>query len=203
MSFNPDIAVILLAAGASTRFGAIKQLLPWKGTTLIEHAIYTTTNLKCVNRFVVLGANYELIKPKIDSINVEIIINEEWELGMGKSIAFGINHILENNIECDGVLILLADQPLIDSGYLDLMIDKFKPGQNQIIASAYTTKRKGVPALFDKIYLEELSKLEGDKGAKTLLDIYSQNVLSVSAQHLISDIDTKYDYEKLYKVNGQ
>ena len=201
MSLKPNIAVILLAAGASTRYGALKQLLPWKGTTLIEHAINTITNLKFINKIVVLGANHKRIKSNIDSKNVQIIVNEKWKLGMGKSIAFGINHILEKDIKCDGVLILLVDQPLINSEYLNCIINKFKLGRDQIIASSYSNKKKGVPALFDQVYFSELSRLEGDKGAKTLLDVYSQNVLSVSAQHLISDIDTKNDYEKLYKAN--
>lgn len=203
MSSNPKIAIVILAAGSSSRLGAAKQLLPWKGTTLLEHSIETISELNCNDKFVVLGANHNLIKAKIDFNNVEVIVNEDWEMGLGNSIAFGVNHILEKIIGVNGILFILADQPLINSKYLNSLLDKFEVDNNQIIASSYSNVKKGVPVLFDKIYFEELSNLNGDKGAKTLLDKYIQNVSTLNAEHLVSDIDTKEDYEKLYKANYQ
>jgi len=201
LSSKPNIAVILLAAGASSRLGAIKQLLPWKGTTLLEHSIETISNLNCSDRFVVLGANHNLIKSKIDFSKVKVLVNNEWKLGLGSSIACGANHLLQNGFEVDAVLIILADQPLIDSKYLNSLIDTFEVDEKQIIATSYGNHKKGVPALFDKAYFKELSELNADKGAKTIIDNYSENVTTVNAEHLVFDIDTREDYEKLYKAN--
>ena len=201
MSSNPKIAVVILAAGASTRLGTAKQLLPWKGTTLLEHYIETISELNCDDNFVVLGASHKLIKSKIDFNVIEVLVNKDWKFGLGNSIAFGVKYILKNNIVVDGILLTLADQPLIDSEYLNSLIDKFEVNNNQIIASSYSNDKKGVPVLFDKIFFEELSNLNGDKGAKTLLDKYAQNVFTLNAEQLVFDIDTKEDYEKLYKAN--
>ncbi len=201
MSSNPKIAVVILAAGASTRLGTAKQLLPWKGTTLLEHSIETISELNCDDNFVVLGASHKLIKSKIDFNVVEVLVNKDWKFGLGNSIAFGVKYILKNNIVVDGILLTLADQPLIDSEYLNSLIDKFEVNNNQIIASSYSNDKKGVPVLFDKIFFEELSNLNGDKGAKTLLDKYAPNVFTLNAEQLVFDIDTKEDYEKLYKAN--
>ncbi len=202
LSSIPKIAVVILAAGSSSRLGTAKQLLPWKQTTLLEHSIKTILELNCDDVFVILGANHNLIKSKIDCKKVDVLVNDNWELGLGNSIASGVKYIQESK-EVDGILLVLADQPLIDSKYLKSLIDKFEVNNNKIIASSYSNGKKGVPVLFDKEYFEELSKLNGDKGAKTLLDKYVPNVFAINAEHLVSDIDTEEDYDKLYKVNHQ
>lgn len=201
MSSNPKIAVILLAAGASTRFGAVKQLLPWKGSTLLKHAIDTILELNVNANFVVLGANQKHIKLITDIEKVEVLVNDTWELGLGNSIAYGVKQILNYNIELDGILLMLADQPLINVNFLKALIDKFDGEADQIIASSYAKGKKGVPVIFGKIYFNELSNLNGDNGAKILLGTYSQNVTTINAEHLVLDIDTKEDYEQLYKAN--
>ncbi len=203
MSANPKIAVLILAAGESTRFGAVKQLLPWKGTTLLQHSIETISCLNCSDRFVILGANHNLIKSKIDFSEVEVLMNNDWKLGLGSSIACGVNHLLQNGSEVDAVLIVLADQPVINSEYLNTMINEFKVGRKHIIASSYGNEKKGVPALFDKCYFEELSNLQGDKGAKALIKNDSKNVTLVKGGNRLVDIDSFEDYEQLFKVNHQ
>jgi len=116
MSETDKHAVLILAAGASTRMGQPKQLLPWGKTTLLNHAINEAKKIS-EHVFVVLGANKELIESSLNS-QVEIIRNPNWENGMGTSITYGIS-ILDKNEEFDSVLIMLADQPLLDSTYLN------------------------------------------------------------------------------------
>jgi len=120
---------------------------------------------------------------------------------LGNSIAFGVEHILKSESNFDGILIMLADQPLIDSTYLNLLIHEFEVGKSQIIASLYKNDKLGVPVLFDKFYIEELSKFDDDKGAKALLHKYSNHVSAINAKHIVSDIDTIEDYKRLYKAN--
>jgi molybdenum cofactor cytidylyltransferase len=198
---KPNIAILILAAGDSTRMGTPKQLLKWKNTTLLGHAIETAKKSNASKTCVVIGANHNLISTKTNNYQVEVLVNESWEKGLGSSIAFGVNHLLKSDTNFDAVLIMLADQPLIDSIYLNSMINQFEVGKQQIVATSYNNSKQGVPVLFDAIYFEELSQLNDDKGAKRILQKYSEKVLTINADNMVSDIDTLEDYEKLYKVN--
>lgn len=196
-----NIAILILAAGDSSRLGTPKQLLKWKNTTLLGHAIETAQELKTSKLIVVLGANYNLISTKINNYEVAVLVNESWEKGLGSSIAFGVNHLLKSDTNFDAVFIILADQPLIDSAYLNKVLDKYEMGKRQIIATSYKGGKQGVPVLFDAIYFEELSQLNDDKGAKVILQKYSKNVSAISADNIVSDIDTLEDYQRLYNIN--
>lgn len=180
--------------------GDIKQLLAWKDTFLLKHTISNVLQLESTQTIVVLGANYERIKAEIQQERIQVIYNKDWENGLGNSIAFGVKYV-QKNYKVDGVLITLADQPLIDAIYLNALIGSFNIGKKQIVSSNYGNEKLGVPALFDSCYFEELSELNQDKGAKKVIENHLDNVLALNAKHLISDIDTKEDYEKLYKEN--
>lgn len=186
-----------MAAGSSSRMGEPKQLLPWKDRTLIENSINKVLQLQTSKPIVVLGANSEKIIPKIKNNPIEIIRNPNWERGLGNSIAFGVNHI-QNNYQIDGVLVVLVDQPLINSSYLKGMIDVFEAKKHQIIATKYQNRKLGVPALFDSNYFDELSNIEGDKGAKSILEKYSDSVTTIQLTTNVFDVDTEEDYKKLF-----
>ena len=117
-------------------------------------------------------------------------------------MAFGIKH-LQNNCLVDGVLVLLADQPLIDSAHLSLIISTFKNNQQHIVASTYKNGKLGVPVLFDAHYFEVLSKITDDKGAKQIIEENKAPVSAIKADHLLADIDTEEDYKQLYESNHQ
>jgi len=201
LTVQPNIATLILAAGNSSRMGVPKQLLPWKNSFLLNHSIDTATQVPNSKTYVVLGANHDLIASKINRIDTEILYNANWKLGLGSSISFGVKSIMKSEQKFDAVLIMLSDQPLIDSNYLNGLINLFKTGSNQIIASVYEPEKLGVPALFDVCYFEELSKLDDDKGAKKIIENHIDNVISLRANDLISDIDTMEEYERLYEGN--
>jgi len=145
---------------------------------------------------VVLGANKDEIIKKITSYPIEVVHNKEWHKGLGNSIAFGINHIL-STYKAEAVLIVLADQPLINSSYLKGMISLFEANKHQIIATKYPNGKLGVPALFDKSYLYELCNIDGDKGAKSILEKYSDSVTTIQLDTNVFDVDTEEDYKRL------
>jgi molybdenum cofactor cytidylyltransferase len=106
------VAILILAAGNSSRMeDKIKQLLPWRQTTLLGHAIHEAKKLKAQAVYVVLGANAEIIKPTISEEDVLILEYKYWKQGIGTSIAFGVQQLVKEN-KYDAVLIQLADQPL-------------------------------------------------------------------------------------------
>lgn len=200
MKTSSNIAIVILAAGASRRMGTPKQLLSWGEETLLKHAINTATNSDASKVVVVLGANYEAIEKDIKDLPITILKNENWELGLGKSIACAASSILESNENLDAVLIILADQPLIDTTFLNEFISNYISDENQIIATSYGEEKKGVPVLFDKSYFEELTLLNDDNGAKGLLKEHVSYVKTLKPKIKNLDIDSKADYDRLFKA---
>ena len=211
MSSNSSIAIIIPAAGASKRFGSPKQLIEWNSTTLIGHTIAKAQAMQQSQIYVVLGANFEVIKQEIQKEiqkeiqgkDVAILNNRDWQDGLGTSIATGVKHILKTKANYDAILVLLADQPLVSVEYLKEFIYQFEPKTRQIIATKYGANKFGVPALFDQKYFEELSKLTHDKGAKDLIKNNLDHVNVPKTTAILTDIDTQEDYKNIVKSTHQ
>lgn len=190
------IPILLLAAGASSRMGQPKQLLPWGSQTLIEHQILTLLETGYpVN--VVIGSNSDLIQPVIQKYPVDIFINTDWESGMGSSISGGISQIIQRFPEAAGVLITLIDQPMVTTFYLEKMLYAYQPDSQQIIASSSASGWTGVPVLFDQFYFKELSELSNDEGAKKITKRHEESVIFMEGGELLEDMDTPETYQKL------
>jgi molybdenum cofactor cytidylyltransferase len=189
----------MLAAGSSSRMGFPKQLLKWKNTTLLQHAIHTVKQINQDGILLVLGAHFDEITSQIDTSETTVVYNENWEKGLGNSIAFGVNFIKESLPNIESVLILLADQPLIDTNFLNEMIKTHLLNPDNVICTQYVNNKLGVPAIFNKTDFEDLSQLNHDKGAREILNKQSEHILYFDGTYLISDIDTMEDYETLYK----
>ena len=194
-----NIVIVILAAGASRRMGSPKQLLPWGASTLLQHAIQTAQKTAASEIIVVLGANYSLVEEDIKDVSVTTLKNDNWAVGLGKSIACAASFVLKSKKHIDGVLFMLADQPLIESSYLDNLIAEYSVGGNQILTTSYTNGKRGVPTLFDKHYFKELTTLNDDDGAKSILKKYHSHVTILDAEIENLDIDSKEDYDLLYK----
>lgn len=188
-----SITVLILAAGASTRMeGGPKQLLPWKNTTLLGQAIQQSKQIT-ESVFVVLGAHADEIK-KIIPNDVETIDHPNWKKGMGSTISVGIEHIT-TAINPSGLLIMLADQPLLDASYLNKVKAEFENNDCKIVATAYGDKL-GVPAIFHPSLYPELSKLDKDSGAKHIIEKYKVATITVFPEGKEIDIDTKNEYNQ-------
>lgn len=192
------IVILILAGGKGSRMGTIKQLLPWKGATLLEHAIYQSKMSRASDIIVVLGANASEIRSKIKDNDIQFIDNPEWESGLGTSISCGVHYIQNNRPDAKGVMVLLADQPLIDTEYINNMLDAFMKNSNDMVTTNYGN-REGVPAIFDKEYFLELQSLNQDFGAKELIQKNNHLNLSINPKGKEKDIDTPEDYKALLK----
>lgn len=188
-----------MAAGESRRMKGIKQLLPWNGTNLLSHTIDTLKYVRNESIFVVLGAYQEEITKEIDfsEKGVTVIENTDWKDGLGSSIACGIRHVLNKKNTFDGILVCLADQPLLNSTYYKEMILKFESGDNPIVASQYKVKN-GVPAIFHPKIATELTNLDADHGAKHILAQYRAQTTLVYPEEHVKDIDTTQEYLEIY-----
>ena len=186
-----NIAVLIMAAGAATRFGSPKQLAQYQGQTLLQRCIDGANAVFSKQVSVVLGAHADQIEPQISG--AQIIINPHWQNGLGGSIACGALHI---DPAAQGVFILLADQIHIAPEQLRVMAQAFE-GDN-IVAAHYCGAR-GVPAIFPRSYFEQLQGLTEDSGAKTLLSNTKLSVTEIALPDAALDIDRPEDLHTLKK----
>jgi molybdenum cofactor cytidylyltransferase len=185
-----------LAAGASSRLGKPKQLLHYKGKTLLLHVVYEAKISKADNILVVLGANHDLVENEIPADKkIQSIVNDHWEEGMASSIRAGIGY-LQQVIKPDCAILAVCDQPFIDSSLFNSLIETYIKTKKQIVACQYKDTL-GTPVLFDKQFFDQLTALKGDQGAKNIILEQADEVATISFPSGDIDIDTREQYNAL------
>lgn len=193
------IAVVVLAAGNAKRLGQSKQLLPWDNSTLLGNVVRNVLAVDAHKFFVVLGAYSNEIIEKINLSETTVLINGNWQQGLGSSIASAIAEIENKYSEVNAVLLVLADQPFISSIHLNAIIKLHSTEKESIII---TRKEDyiGVPVLFPRKFFSELMVLSNDEGAKQIINRNKNWVKEVVSQDDTADIDTFESYEALHKI---
>lgn len=191
-----DVGLIILAAGASTRMGSPKQLLAYNNTNLLQYTINEAIKSSCDPIVLVLGAYYERIYPQVENNPVHIVNNPDWEEGMASSLRKGIKSILALRSNLKGVVILLCDQPYVTSDQINKLVEASDTSDKTIVVSEYDNVR-GVPVLFHFDHFDELARLQGKEGAKTILKKYQDCILRVPFPRGNIDVDTPEDYSKI------
>lgn len=195
MNQTDSLAVLILAAGSSSRLGQPKQLLKFQGDTLINRICKTATSVSSsVN--VILGSNSQMIRQAIKSQSVRTHHFENWNEGMGSTIAFGVEQILQKSPNTSDILILVCDQIKTSSELLNSLIQSHIEQKNDTTASSYKGTL-GVPAIFGQSTFKELIKLSGEKGAKSIIqnESFLTGSIEFSDGHL--DIDCQDDLKFL------
>ena len=190
---QPNISIIILAAGSSTRFGTPKQLLPYKGKSLLRYICETALQSKGNSVYVVLGSQISLMKKELAGLNLNIIENPNWQKGISSSIQAGIKALSDS---FNAAIFLLCDQPKVTSALIDSMIDAYLNSQHPIVACKYGDT-VGVPALFQRNIFPELLLLKGDKGAKQILTKHTSDKLLIDFPDGIYDIDSPNDTQSI------
>ena len=191
MQNSKDLAVVILAAGISSRLGDItKQLLVYKNETLLKIAVKKALEIS-KDVFVVLGHEREKCKKELEGFDVNIIYNPNYKKGMGSTLSFGINHSKDFN----HTMVMLCDQPFIPIAHFQALKENIQ--NENIIASLYEKNKSAkVPAIFPKKYYDELLKLDADFGAKEILQ--KESCINIQLEKdFCMDIDTINDIEFL------
>ncbi|WP_188562724.1 nucleotidyltransferase family protein [Hymenobacter frigidus] len=188
------VALLLLAAGASTRMGRPKQLLPYHGRTLLRHAAETAVSAGCAPIVLVTGALHDELLAEIVGLPILAERNPDWETGMASSIRAGLAAVAAAAPRA--VLVMLTDQPLVTPELLQQLIVQQQATQAPIVAAAYG-ETLGVPAIFDKSLLPELLKLQGAQGAGRLIARLGAAVGQVAFPAGLLDVDTPAQYTAL------
>ena len=200
MNDSKKIGIIVLAVGSSTRLGEPKQLLSYQHKSLLDLTTDAAKKVAYGRVVVILGGNYEKIERHINHSGVKVVYNPDWEEGMSTSIRTGLQHVMQESKGLDGVIITVCDQPLITGEIFASLIEKSLSTSKTIVASAYAGTL-GVPVLFSKDRFLDLALLNGQQGAKVLLERYKEEVVSVPFENGAVDIDTPEDYIKLINKN--
>jgi molybdenum cofactor cytidylyltransferase len=189
------LTVVLLAAGPSSRLGTPKQLLLFRGLPLIRHLALEACASQATRIVIVLGSQSDTIRPLLHDLRVEVVINEQWNEGMASSLRAGVEAATR---DASAVLLLVCDQPFVTTGLIDKYIHLHRTDPNTLIAAAYSGTI-GVPALFPKRWMAELLQLHGDRGAKTILETYRNELATIPFEDGAIDIDTVDDLKKLIR----
>lgn len=193
-----NIGIIILAAGSSSRLGQAKQLLKFKGKTLLEISLHAASDSLAEQIVLVLGANRDQIQQEVNLSSYYQVTNKNWENGMASSMQTGLKHLLQKQ-EINAVILMLSDQPFIEVNTINNLIINYLNSDKGIITSTYQNTF-GVPVLFDQKYFNELLELQSKEGAKTIIYKHLDDVEKVDFPNGAVDIDTYEDYEKL--ING-
>jgi len=181
-----NIAAIILAAGSSSRLGQPKQLLEYFGERLLDRALRITQQANVQKIYIVLGANAETIQATCKLSGATVLINKDWATGMASSIRTGIAAL---PVTTQQALILTCDQPAANADHLVALLT-VASSHNTSSASTYAGKI-GTPAVFSERVFSNLLKLEGDIGARALLQ--SEEVVTLPLPDGEFDIDTPED----------
>jgi molybdenum cofactor cytidylyltransferase len=189
-------AAIILAAGAATRMGRLKQLLPYRGQTLLGHAVQQAVDAGFQPVVVVVGAHAETVRDSLRHKPVAIVENPAWQRGMGSSISAGARRLTEGAVTPASIAILLGDQPLVESRHLQAMKALLGESDASAIAAEYGGTL-GVPAIFNSEMFEHLASLSPAEGARRLLRHPRFKILSFPLPEAEVDLDTPEDLAAL------
>ena len=200
---QPHVGIVILAAGGSTKLGSPKQLVQFKGKTVFRRSAESALACDPDGLIVVLGSRAEEISIEAEGLALEIVINKEWEVGISSSIKAGLARLIELRPDTDAVIIMLSDQPFVDEETIRSLLDTYRTTRKPIVASEYNDVL-GVPALFDRVMFEELTKLEGDAGARVLIrQTATDHIATTPAPEAAFDIDTPQDRDRLRTYDSE
>jgi molybdenum cofactor cytidylyltransferase len=189
------LGAVILAAGAASRIGKAKMLLPYKDKTILEHIVLEVQALNPTCICLVTGKYSNQIKSTIDLPGVAVLDFPDWELGMAASIKFGLQWVLTKIPDVDAILFVVSDQPFIEKQVLFKMINAFQESGKGIVAAKYQAQN-GTPVIFHRQYFEKILELQGDKGAKKIVDQHLDDLVTIDFPLGVLDVDTEEDYLK-------
>jgi molybdenum cofactor cytidylyltransferase len=183
------VAGVILAAGASERLGQPKQLLRYRGETLIHRAARLAHEAALAPLHVVVGYRGGAVGGALGELGdaVAVVPNPDWSQGMGGSLARGIASLPAT---AEAALVLVTDQPHLSAALLGAILTTYRAGEASLVACRYAGGTVGVPALFARRHFRELTGLSGDRGARALFARHADTLATVSFPAGDTDVDT-------------
>jgi molybdenum cofactor cytidylyltransferase len=189
----PRLAGLLLAAGSSRRLGQPKQFVKLNNESLVRRAAGLLLGLGADPVVVVTGFMSAEVSCDLQGLPLTVAMNEDWELGMGGSIACGMRNI---PIEVDGVLLMLCDQWRLTSEDLLRIKSSWNSDISRIVVSGWKDGNSyfsGPPVIFPGKLIHEFKNVHGRTGAKPVIDRHREIVSMVQLKNAAYDLDEPQD----------
>jgi molybdenum cofactor cytidylyltransferase len=193
------VAGLLLAAGASTRMGQPKLLLPVEGRPMVERVLGECVRSDLDNVVVVLGYQWDRIAEALGALRlnpkVRLVVNPEYASGMSASIRAGLPEVVKGY---DHVMIVLADMPFMNADVINLLVARYL-SSGCVMGAIRVKGRRSHPVIFGREIYPALMKLCGDAGARHLFHAPEKDLCLVDLGDAYDDqdIDTPEDYARL------
>lgn len=184
---------IVLAAGASSRFGSAKQLVRIGDRPLLSLIAGRAAEVVGHALMVVLGARAAELAPLLKHSPGSVVVNRDWREGLASSIRAGVARLPPS---CAAVMLVLADQACVTAEDLRRLAGAWRR-QPLCVAAARYGATVGVPAIFPRHLFGELSELKGDTGARGLLRRHADQLVKVPMASAAFDLDTPDDLLEL------
>src|SRR4051794_8658284 len=149
---------VVLAAGGASRLGRPKQLVEFRGQSLVRRAVSTLLAAGCEPIGVVVGEQAADIEAEVAGLLCDVVVNHEWREGIASSIRAGVQHLAQADHDLEAVLLLACDQPLVEATALREMIQLYATDGRPIVAAAYANTL-GIPAIFARSCFVALAEL--------------------------------------------
>lgn len=189
----PRLSIIILAAGASQRLGQPKQLVQYKGRSLVQRAIQNAESVSPHEILVITGADAEAVQAEVQSTSAQCVQHTDWYNGMATSIGKGAQSVDEGS---EGLMILLCDQWRIQPEDLQLLVQTWHNDPTQIVC-AVSEDRRSPPVIFPSAFLPELRVMTGDHGAYKIIQMHPDSVSQVKLENAAFDLDTSSQLDEL------
>jgi molybdenum cofactor cytidylyltransferase len=194
---RPFVSGLVLAAGASTRLGQPKQLLPFGTTTLLGRVVAEAGAASALDEVVVvIGGAATEVRRRVDLAGAKVVENPEFVQGCSSSYRTGLGAL---DPRAQAVAVLLGDQPGVDRAVIDTVVDEWRQTQERIMLASYKT-REGHPLVFARALFDQLVALRGDKAAWKIVDAHRDWIRSVPVDRPHPrDVNTWEEYEDLVR----
>ncbi len=192
--FKRAIFAVVLAAGASTRFGRTKQLEQFEGMSLAAGTVRKAESVFGARSVLVTGKDWQEVAASCKPLTGYFVINDDYETGLASSIACGVRSVAES---ADAILLMLADLPLVTIEHLSELVTVWAESPHSIVASEFEDSL-GPPIVFPKSDFEALMRLSGDRGARPIIDANRDRVLAIACEEAAFDIDRPEDLAGIY-----
>ena len=191
------ISGLILAAGQSSRMGQPKQLLPFRGTILLDWVMAQAQAASALDEvIVVLGRAADEIRPRLRVTCAQVVINPVFTEGCSASYKTGMATL---NPRAEAVMVLLGDQPGVESAVIDQVAKDWRQKGGTIGLTSYHG-RQGHPMVFARALFDQLRQLQGDKAAWKILDAHPEWVRHIEVNRPFpEDVDTLQDYQTLMR----
>jgi molybdenum cofactor cytidylyltransferase len=183
----------VLAAGSSSRLGSNKLLVRLDGETVVRRVARQAIDAGLSPVIVVTGFQSDRIGAELAGLPVELVTNREHAIGMHTSVRVGIEHV---PADCDGLVIILADMPLVTSGMLSSLVARFRGGPDQLVISRYG-KVQAPPTLYCRALFPALSAAGEGCGRQVIRDHQHEAAELQWAPELLVDLDRAEDVARL------